>query len=115
MLNPNTVACRVALINYFDKKKSNFGAGFSYGQLFSSKEIFKDDQGHTFTQEAKLFPFKKYDINFLINGNAHIWKGFFVNLRFQYSILSVRNAHNYLTGRAQQFNNTWCTRIMYIF
>jgi hypothetical protein len=103
------------LLNYFDQKKSNFGAGFSYGQLFSSKEIYTDGQGNKYTQDAKLFPFKKFDVNFILNANAHIWKGFLFNLRFQYSVLSVRNAHNYLTGRSQQFNNIWCTRIMYIF
>jgi hypothetical protein len=103
------------LFNYFDKRKSNFGAGLSYAQLASSKESYRDDFGNIYEQDAKLYPFRKFDVNFILNGNAHIWKGLFFNLRFQYSLFSVRNAHNYLTGRAEQFNNIWCTRLMYTF
>lgn len=103
------------MLNYFDKRKSHFGAGFSYGQLASSKESYRDRDGNIYEQDAKLFPFRKIDINFLLNGNAHLWKGLFFNLRFSYSLLSIRNAHNYVTGRAEQFNNTWTTRFIYIF
>ena len=103
------------LLNYFDRRKSNFGAGFSYAQLFSSKEIYTRDGGVVVENDAKLFPFRKFDINLVLNGNAHIWNGFFLNLRFQYSLLSVRNAYNYVTGRENQFNNVWCTRVVYIF
>jgi hypothetical protein len=103
------------LLNYFDRRKSNFGAGFSYAQLVNSKEIYTDGQGNKFESDAKLFPFKKMDINFILNGNAHLYKGFFLNLRYQYSLLSVRDTYNYITGRPSQFNNTWCTRLLYIF
>lgn len=103
------------MLNYFDKRRNNFGAGFSYGQLASSKETYRDSGGNIYEQDAKLFPFRKMDINFLLNGNAHLWKGFFFNLRFSYSLISIRNAHNYVTGRAEQFNNTWTTRFIYIF
>jgi hypothetical protein len=103
------------LLNYFDKKKNNIGLGLSYGQLVASKEIYKDGFGNSYEQDAKLYPFKKYDINLLLNANAHIWKGLFFNVRFQYSMLTVRSQYNYLTGRPEQFNNLWCTRLMYIF
>jgi hypothetical protein len=103
------------LLNYFDKRKSNVGAGFSYAQLVSSRETYRDGFGNRYENDAKLYPFRKFDVNFIVNANAHIWKGFFFNLRFQYSLVSVRNAYNYVPGRAQQFNNIWCTRIMYTF
>lgn len=103
------------LLNYFEKRKSNFGAGLAYGQLVSSRETYKDGSGATYEKEAKLFPFRKYDLNFVMSGNAHIWQGFYFNLRFQYSLLSIRKASNYITGREQQFNNTWCARVMYLF
>ncbi|HNB82604.1 MAG TPA: outer membrane beta-barrel protein [Chitinophagaceae bacterium] len=103
------------LINFFDRRKSNFGAGFSYGHLASSREIYKDGQGHVYENDAKLFPFRKSDVNFVLNGNAHLWKGLFFNLRFQYSLFSIRSAYNYITGREQQFNNLWTTRLLYIF
>jgi hypothetical protein len=103
------------LINYFDTKKNNFGLGFSGAYLGSSKETYRDGNGAIFEQEAKLFPFKKFDLNLVLNGGAHIWKGLIINLRMQYSLASIRNASNSLTGRQQQFNNVVATRLMYIF
>ena len=103
------------LLNYFDKRRSHFGAGLSYAQLASSKESYRDNFGNLYEQDAKIYPFRKMDLNFILDGNAHLWKGFFFNLRFSYSLISIRNAHNYVTGRAEQFNNTWTTRIKYIF
>lgn len=103
------------LLNYFEPRKSNFGAGFSLGYLVGSKETYTTGQGVTFEKDAKLYPFKKLDFNIVFNGNAHIWNGFFVNLRFNYSLLSIRNQYNALTGRAQQFNNIWTARVIYMF
>jgi hypothetical protein len=111
----NTYAEFPLLLNYFEKGKSNFGGGFSYAQLVRSRESYRDGSGQLYVQEAKLYPFRKYDVNFVLNGNAHIWKGFYMNLRFQYSLVSIRKATNYLTGREQQFNNVWCARLMYLF
>ncbi len=103
------------LLNYYDKRKSNFGAGLSLGRLSSSREIYTDGDGHTYENDAKLFPFRKLDLNMVLNGNAHVWKGLFLNLRFQYSLISIRSAYNYVTGREQQFSNLWITRFIYIF
>lgn len=103
------------ILHLFDEKKNNFGAGLSAAYLGSSKEIFKDGNGAVYEQEAKLYPFRKIDLNFVANAGAHIWKGLGVNLRFQYSMLSIRNAANYLTGRTQQYNNIVTTRLIYIF
>lgn len=103
------------LLNYFDEKKTNFGAGLALGYLIGSKESYTTGAGFTYEQDAKLYPFKKLDLNIVFNGNVHIWNGFFANLRFNYSLLSVRSNGNYLTGRPQQFNNVWTTRVMYMF
>ncbi len=104
------------LINYFDQKKNNFGAGFSAAYLGSSKESYRDGNGAIFETEARVFPFRKYDVNFVLNGGAHIWKGLVINLRMQYSILTIRNLSNSITStRQQQYNNVVSTRLMYIF
>lgn len=103
------------LINYVDKKKNNFGIGLSFAYLGSSKELYEDGNGAVYEQDAKLFPFKKYDINWVANGNAHIWQGFAIGLRMQYSMLNIRNLSNYLTGRQLQYNNLVSLRLMYIF
>lgn len=103
------------LINFFDAKKNNFGVGISGAYLGSSKETYRDGNGAIFEQEAKLFPFKKSDFNIVLNGGAHIWKGLIINLRMQYSLVSIRNLSNILTGRQQQYNNLVSTRLVYIF
>lgn len=102
-------------INYFDKRRNHFGAGLAYAQLVSSKEKYRDGQGLIYEQDAKLFPFKKFDLSCVLTGSAHLWKGFYMNIRFQYSLLTVRNSYNFLTGRPEQYNNLWCTRLVYLF
>ncbi len=103
------------IINYFDKRSNHFGAGLSYSRLFRSSELYKDGTGTTFENDSKIYPFRKSDLSFIVNANAHIWKGLFWNLRYHYSLISIRNTYNPITGRDQQFNNVWSTRLMYIF
>jgi hypothetical protein len=103
------------MINYFDKRKSHFGAGFSYSQLISSKEEVITDP--TFPSNINLedYPFQKMDINFLIGFNLHLVKGLFLNGRFQYSVLPIRKNVYSEFGRSEQFNNMWVMRAMYLF
>jgi hypothetical protein len=98
------------IFNYFDKHRSNFGAGVSYSRLVGSKEVVNN------IIESQ-FPFRKSDYNLLLNGNVNVWKGLFVNLRFAYSVRSLRgeNTYNPVTGRVQQYNHIWCIRTMYLF
>lgn len=102
-------------ISYFDKKNNHIGAGASYAYLAKSKETYKDASGAVYEQDAKLFPFRKHDINLMVHANIHIYKRFFINARYQYSMLSIRSINNFVTGRPQQFNNLWSIRAMYIF
>ncbi len=102
-------------INYFDQKENNFGLGIAYGQLIGSKETYRDGSGTLYENDAKLFPFRKMDVNIVANTSIHIWKGLAVNIRYAYSMMSIRNARNFITGRAQQYNNLWTTRLIYTF
>lgn len=104
------------MINYFDKRKSHFGAGLSYSQLISGKEDVKTSpQLPDSLDLEKNYPFKKYDLNLVISGNLHLIKGLFLNLRFQYSLLPVRKNIYPEFGRAEQYNNMWVLRLMYLF
>jgi len=99
---------------YFDKRRSHFGGGLSYSQLISVKETATTTP--TYTDDFEKYPFKKSDLNFVIGGNLHLWKGLFFNLRFQYSLISIRNDIPPGFGdRGQQFNNMWTARVMYLF
>lgn len=99
-------------LNFFDRRRSHFGAGFSYAQLITGEEIIGTDRGDI---NADAYPFRKADVNFLVTGNLHLVKGLFLNARFQYSLLPVRKTHYPGIGRSEQFNNVWVLRLMYLF
>lgn len=100
-------------INYFDKRKSHFGAGLSYSRLVGSKETIQTSPDQGYDQDK--YPFKKSDLNFIIGGQMHLKGGFFAGLRFQYSVLSIRDGVNGEFGRSEQFNNMFALRVMYLF
>jgi hypothetical protein len=104
------------MINYFDKKNFHVGAGVSYSQLISSDEKLVSDQSAINAIDLnKEYPFKKYDIQFLLGGSIHIYKGFFLGVRFQYSMVPVRTEIHEELGRPEQFNNVYAFRLMYLF
>jgi Outer membrane protein beta-barrel domain len=108
-------------INYFDKRKSHFGAGFSYSQLIASTEDVEANIPVTNhitgapVDFEKDYPFRKFDVNFLLCGNLKLYKGLFLQARFQYSLLPVRKGIHPEFGRAEQYNNMWALRLMYLF
>ena len=99
-------------LNYFDRRRSHFGAGFSYSQLITGEEIIETNRG---TLNTEAYPFRKADVNFLLTGNLHLVKGLFLNARFQYSLIPIRKTHYPGIGRSEQFNNVWIVRLMYLF
>ncbi len=106
------------MINYFDKRKSNFGAGFSYSQLISSKEdLVTNPTLSPETDPTSSYPFRKSDLNVLVGCNLKLVGGLFLNVRFQYSLLSIRDRDdryvNYI--RQNQYNNLYVLRLMYLF
>lgn len=105
-------------INYFDKRRSHFGAGFSVGRFISAKES-GEAQFLPQPVDFEKYPFRKMDYNFIIGGNLHLWQGLFLNARFQYSLVPVRKGEDkvppYFSGRKEQFNNMWTVRLMYLF
>ena len=101
------------MINYFFKRKSGFGAGFSYSQLASSNEVLETNPPKTYNLEQ--YPFHKVDINFLLGGNIHLHGGLFLNLRFQYSMIPVRHKVPEVYFRGEEYNNLFALRLMYLF
>jgi len=101
------------MLYYMDKHRHHFGAGVSYSQLISTNEkaTTNPDQHTVFTN----YPFHKGDLNFIISGNLHIYKGFILGARFQYSLLPIRTNVPPGYGRNEQYNNMWVIRLMYMF
>lgn len=103
------------MINYFDRRKSHFGAGLSYSQLISYKESAVTQPTLPDTLDLDNYPFKKYDLNLVLSGSLHLYEGLFLSYRFQYSLIPVRTAIYKEFGRAEQYNNMHVLRLMYIF
>lgn len=99
---------------FFDNKKNHAGVGFSYAQLISSKEEI-EGTNKSLVYKPEDYPFKKMDINFVLSGQGHIYKGLFAGIRFQYSLLSIRNKVHPEFGNQAQFNNVFSLRLSYIF
>lgn len=64
--------------------------------------------------DLSKYPFKKTDIEFLAGAQLRLWKGFFFNLRYQYSILPMRSSIPPYIARSKQYNNMWTVRLMYL-
>jgi len=104
------------MLNYFDRRKSNIGAGFSVARLINSTETGEQTSG--IKPEFDKYPFRKMDYNFIVGGNLHCWKGIYFNARFQYSLRSIRDKQYQVpeySGRSEQFSNMWTVRVMYLF
>jgi hypothetical protein len=99
---------------YRGPRKSGFGMGLSIGYLASSEETIEQQGGVVLKNSL---PFNKFDLNYVLTGNIHLWNGFFLSPRFQYSLLSIRSGSEDAGygGRNQQFKNLVELRIMYLF
>lgn len=115
--NINAVYAEIPLmINYFDKRKSHFGMGVSYGRLVSSKENVVLDTASKLVVDFNKYPFNSSSLDFVASAQMHLWKGLFFNIRFQYGLTPMRTVSPPGLSRAdKQFNNLWSVRLMYVF
>lgn len=102
------------MINYFDQRKSHFGLGASFSRLVSGTETATAVLGQA--PDFNKYPFQKNNFDILAGAQLHLWKGLFLNVRFQYSLIPIRTQPPpgfYRTQR--QYNNMWTVRLMYLF
>ena len=104
------------MINYFDKRKSHFGVGVSYGRLVSSSETLQVDSSKAIRNIDlnNKYPFTPNAFDLLAGFELHLWKGLFLNVRFQYSLVPIRTNLPPDYSRADQYNNLWVVRLMYL-
>ncbi len=102
------------MINYFDQRKSHFGAGVSYNRLVNSTETMNTNPVSSI--DFTKYPFRKDSYDLLADAQLHLWKGLFFNIRFQYGLVPIRTVSPPALSRAQkQFSNLWTVRLMYLF
>lgn len=104
------------LFNYFFPDKSHIGAGLGLGRIISSTQVIKAEPDLDVFSEGY---FRNYDLSFIVNSNLRLYKGLFLNARFQYSLMSIAKKEiaqqSPVFGRVQQSNHVWTFRLMYFF
>jgi len=109
------------MLSVFDKHRSHFGAGLSFSRLITYNEtatVISTSPTlppYSVPDFYKEYPFKKYDVQFVVGGNLHLVGGFYLNARFQYSLMPVHTKLSPDFARANQYNNVWTIRVMYLF
>ena len=104
------------MINYFDKRKSHFGVGVSYSRMVGSSENLRVDSSNVVKNVDfnNKYPFRANAFDVLAGFELHLWKGLFLNVRFQYSIIPIRTDIPPNYARSDQYNNLWVVRLMYL-
>lgn len=102
------------MLNYFDKRRSHAGIGVSYSRLVNATETIETDPATKI--DLTKYPFRKDNFDVVAGVELHLWQGLFLNVRFQYSLVPVREVSPPGFSRAQkQYNNLWTVRLMYLF
>ncbi|MEI6889813.1 MAG: porin family protein [Bacteroidales bacterium] len=102
------------MVHFTDKKIISAGLGFCYGQLIGKSE----SQLFVVTPNTDFSP---YDFSVLGEVSLRVWNRFWINVRYQYSLLNLRtvtftnpNIAND-TWQRNQYNNVISLRLTYIF
>jgi hypothetical protein len=103
---------------YNDKDVITAGAGFSYGRLISVSEYEHGKKVET--TSLTTGPYNRNDFSILADVRFRVYKQLKINLRYSYSLASIRTRDfydtkgNYLTTR-DQYNNVFTLRLVYMF
>lgn len=102
------------VLHYLLNDKWNIGAGAAYGGLISSKEDAYTDQPFTFN--PSLTAFRTEDISYVLDASMQFYKGWFVNMRYQQSMVTIRDVQNipyyFSNGAGRQGNSLFSLRLI---
>ena len=97
--------------------KFDFEVGISYARLINSNEWVESDQPVVIDPVANRF--NTSDVDYVFGLARKLYKRWYANARFQYSIIAIRPTDRVPTGFSWgnngQFNNLLNLRIMYVF
>lgn len=103
------------VFNYVFNEKWHGGIGGSYALLLGSKEDAVSAVQPVYIKNDE-HPFKKNDINFILNLGYELGGGVFVNARYQRSVTTIRDPFYVPVGfgGGNQYNELFSFRIMYL-
>ena len=115
-LNLNYVEVPV-LVMFTDKEFISFGAGLSWARLVGVKEYEHGQLVETTTLNSGTY--SKNDFDILADFRIRIYKALKFNLRYQYSLMSIRTrTFSDLAGNTwtrDQYNNVITFRLIWVF
>ncbi len=110
------------IVHFTDKRFIAGGLGFQYGQLVGVTEYedYNDNRGFARSTTTLQGPYTRADIQALADVRIRIYRGFWFNVRYSYSILPIRTREfvNPFFGNTwlrKQYNNVISLRVTYIF
>lgn len=107
----------VPVLLHLSGSKYDFELGASFALLISSNEYVISDQPVAISPDANRF--NTSDIDFTMGLTRKLYKHWFVNMRYQYSLTSIRPVERipigYSYGNRGQFNNLFNLRLEYVF
>ncbi len=101
------------VFHYAATDKWLLGAGASYAQLLNSKEEMISEVPVYI--DPDIYQFRKQDIAVVANANLQFAKGLFLNLRYQHSLATIRDANKVAVGGGTQISSVFTLRLMYLF
>ena len=107
----------VPIMLHFMSHKYDLELGASYARLINSNEYVVSDQPVVISPDANRF--NTSDVDFTVGRTRKIYKQLYVNMRYQYSLISIRPIERipigYSYGNTGQFNNLFNLRVAYVF
>jgi len=110
------------IVHFTDKRFIAGGLGFQYGQLVGVTEYedYNDLRGFVRSKTTLQGPYTRSDLQALADVRIRVYRGFWFNVRYSYSILPIRTREfvNPFFGNTwlrEQYNNVITFRFTYIF
>ena len=107
----------VPIMLHYTDGKYDFELGASYARLINSNEYVITDQPVNIDAVGNRF--NTSDIDFTVGLTRHLYKNLLANIRYQYSLTSIRPPERipigYSYGNQGQFNNLFNLRLEYVF
>jgi hypothetical protein len=104
------------MIHYEDKQTITGGIGFSWGRTVGITEI---EHGTKVPTTTLASPYKRDDVNLLLDVRFRIWKKLKFNFRYAYSIFPIRTRiYTNSAGNSwerTQYNSLLTFRLIYVF
>ncbi|MDR0364656.1 MAG: PorT family protein [Bacteroidales bacterium] len=108
---------RIPIVAHYVDKKFSLGGGVEYGRLVNVKEQEHDIYNTDFIADSA---YNKNDLSILADVKFQIYKGIYLNVRYSYSLLKIRertfrDVYNLRkTTNRKQYNNILTLRLIWV-